>query len=413
MMKNVICKICTTLVVIFYQTNMTTAQETTGLQDREYWVSVLTKIADPVLVNMSEGNLKKAMPVETASGVTNPPNIKTTHLEALGRLLTGIAPWLELGPDSSPEGKLRAKYIDLMVKSIAHGFDPASPDYLNFVTTRQPLVDAAFFCQGLLRAPKQVWGNLSSKTKQDVLNALQDIRKIKPVESNWLLFSAIVEAAILEFTGKWNPDPVEYALQRFKEWYKGDAWYGDGANLHMDYYNSYVIHPMLLDVLTVMHKHKKGEEEFFNIEKARFTRYAEQQERFISPDGSYPVVGRSIAYRFGTFQVLSQAALQGYLPASVTENQVRCGLTAVIKKHMSVSGNFDSKGWLTLGFCGHQPAIAERYISTGSLYLCTSVFVALGFPVNSKFWTAPYAAWTGKRIWGGCPDVRLDKAIKL
>lgn len=411
-MKNAVMKICVALMAIIFQTTTVVAQETTGQQDREYWVSVLTKIADPVLVNMSEGNLKKAMPVETISGAVNPPNTKTTHLEALGRLLTGIAPWLELGPDNSAEGKLRAKYIDLMVKSIAHGFDPESPDYLNFVKTRQPLVDAAFFCQGLLRAPKQVWGNLSPKTKQDVLNALQEIRKIKPVESNWLLFSATVEAALLEFTGEWNPAPVEYAIKRFKEWYKGDAWYGDGPNLHMDYYNSYVIHPMLLDVLTVMQKHNKGEQELFNLEKMRFTRYAEQQERFISPDGSYPVVGRSIAYRFGTFHVLSQAALESHLPASVTEAQVRCGLTAVIKKHMSVPGNFDSEGWLTLGFCGHQPAIAERYISTGSLYLCTSVFAALGLPVNSKFWTAPYTEWTGKKIWSGNPDVRLDKAIK-
>lgn len=412
MIKKGFIKVWLVVVAIALQTSLVSAQNTTGQQDREYWVNVLTEIADPVLVNMSQGNLKKTMPVETISGVENPPNTKTTHLEALGRLLTGIAPWLELGADDTPEGKLRAKYIDLMVKSISHGFDPASPDYLNFVKTRQPLVDAAFFCQGLLRAPKQVWGNLSPKTKQDVMNAMQEIRKIKPIESNWLLFSATVEAAMLEFSGSWNAAPVEYALMRFKEWYKGDAWYGDGVNLHIDYYNSYVIHPMLLDVLTVMQKHNKGEAEFFALEKARFTRYAEQQERFISPDGSYPVVGRSIVYRFGSFQVLSQAALLNYLPESVTKAQVRCGLTAVIKKHMSVPGNFDSKGWLTLGFCGHQPAIAERYISTGSLYLCTSAFVALGLPANDEFWSAPYADWTGKRIWSGQSNVKLDKALK-
>ena len=77
---------------------------------------------------------------------------------------------------------------------------------------------------------------------------------------------------------------------RFKEWYKGDAWYGDGVNLHMDYYNSFVIHPMLLDVLKVMQKHDKGESDFYKKELRRFSRYAEQQERMISPDGAYPVV---------------------------------------------------------------------------------------------------------------------------
>lgn len=388
------------------------SQTTSGAEDRAYWVEVLTQISDPLLTAMSKGELRKNMPVETLSGAENPTNARTTHLEALGRLLAGTASWLELGPDATAEGKLREKYIRLMLQSIEHGFNPKSADYLNFTVTRQPLVDAAFFCQGLLRAPKQIWGNLSVESRQNILNALQQVRKIEPIESNWLLFSAMVEATVLELTGDCAMKPIEYAVMRFKEWYKGDAWYGDGVNLHFDYYNSYVIHPMLLDVLTVMQKHKKGEAEFYEVEKARFTRYAEQQERLISPDGCYPVVGRSIAYRFGAFHVLSQAALLNMLPASVTKAQVRCGLTAVIKKHTSVKGNFDAKGWLTLGFAGHQPELAERYISTGSLYLCTAVFTALGLPATDDFWSTPYAEWTGKKIWSGNSEVKLDKAIK-
>lgn len=389
------------------------SQSNPGQEDRGYWVSVMSQIADPLLNNMSKGELRKNMPVETISGMPNPSNARTTHLEALGRLLVGMAPWLELGPDNTPEGQLREKYIRLMIESINHGFDPKSPDYLNFTVTRQPLVDAAFFCQGLLRSPEQVWGKLSPETKQNVLNALQHICKIKPVESNWLLFSAMVEATLLELTGKCNMHPIEYAIMRFKEWYKGDGWYGDGTNLHMDYYNSYVIHPMLLDVLVVLQKHHKGEADFYEKELKRFSRYAEQQERMISPDGAYPVVGRSIAYRFGTFHVLAQAALNDLLPATVTKAQVRCGLTAVIKRHMSVKGNFDGQGWLTLGFAGHQPQIAERYISTGSLYLCSAIFVALGLPATDEFWSAHPAEWTGKKIWSGNPDIKLDKAIKL
>ena len=133
----------------------------------------------------------------------------------------------------------------------------------------------------------------------------------------------------------------------------------------------------------------------------------------ISPDGAYPVIGRSIAYRFGTFHVLSTAALKDLLPTTITKSQVRCGLTAVIKRHMAIKGNFDEHGWLTLGFAGHQPQIAERYISTGSLYLCSTVFTALGLPATDEFWSAPYAEWTGKKIWSGNPNVKLDKAIKL
>lgn len=408
----VIERICIGAILLTVILTSNLHAQTTGAQDRTYWIEVLTQIADPVLINMSQDKLRATMPVETLAGEENPGNARTTHLEALGRLLAGMAPWLELGPDQTPEGKLREKYIQLMLKSIKHGFDPKSSDYLNFEVTRQPLVDMAFFCEGLLRAPKQIWGRLSDKTKQDVLNAMEKIRKIKPGENNWLLFSATVEAASLEFTGEWNPEPVSYALMRFKEWYKGDGWYGDGTAFHMDYYNSYVIHPMMMDVLLVMQKHQKGETELFELESKRFTRFAEQQERFISPDGSYPAVGRSIAYRFGAFHQLSQASLLNMLPASVKKAQVRCALTAVIKKHMSMDGNFDKNGWLTLGFCGHQQEVAESYISTGSLYLCTTVFLPLGLPATDAFWQDPYTEWTGKRIWSGQTDVKLDKAIK-
>lgn len=385
---------------------------TTGAEDRAMWVNRMIEIVDPVLDNMSRGELRKNMPVETPPRKNTPTNYLTTHLEALGRTVVGIAPWLELGPDNTPEGELRAKYIDLTCKAIKNGFDPNSPDYLNFTIRRQPLVDAAFLCQGMLRAPKQIWGNLDEQTKQNFVTEMNNIRKIKPLESNWLLFAATVEAAMLEFTGEWNPAPVEYAIMRFKEWYKGDGWYADGPELHMDYYNSYVIHPMLYDVLAVMQRHGKGEAEFFEAEKKRLRRYAQQLELLISPDGAYPVVGRSIAYRFGSMQVLAQSALLEDLPSTLTNGSVRAALTAVINRHLAVEGNFDEKGWLTLGFAGHQMSCAETYISTGSLYLCTPVFLPLGLPTNHPFWTSEWEPWSGLKAWTGSQEVKLDKALK-
>jgi hypothetical protein len=82
--------------------------------DREYWVRVLATIADPVLESLSEGKLKERMPVEVQQGCEN--RRQFTHLEAFGRLMAGMAPWLELGPDNTPEGKTREKYIRLYLK---------------------------------------------------------------------------------------------------------------------------------------------------------------------------------------------------------------------------------------------------------------------------------------------------------
>ena len=378
--------------------------------DRALWLGALDHIARPVLTNLSKGTLKENMPVEsTATNIESRRSV--THLEALGRLIEGIAPWMELGPDVTPEGKLRAEYIRLTKQAIANAVNPDSPDCLNFDKGRQPLVDAAFLAHGLLRAPVQIWGNLDPVTRDNLIAALKSTRVIKPLESNWLLFPAIIEAALLEFTGEWEFERVQYALTRHREWYKGDGLYGDGPSFHMDYYNSYVIQPMLIQVLDVMKRHGVDSDGFYELEAERYGRFAEIQERLISPEGTYPVMGRSIAYRFGAFQALSDASLRHLLPERVAPAQVRSALSAVIRRQLGAPGTFDSNGWLRPGFCGHQPGMGEGYISTGSLYLCSAVFVALGLPEGDSFWSSPSADWTSKRAWDG-QDVDADHAIK-
>ena len=346
-------------------TNSLQAQNTNGAQDRTYWVETLTKIADPVLINLSNNTLKANMPYESLGN-----RHRFSHLEAVGRLVCGIAPWLELGPDNTPEGQLREKYINLTLKGLANAVNPESPDYLVFGEPSQPLVDAAFLAQGLLRAPNQLWNRLSPETQAQLITEFKRSRNIKPGESNWLLFASMVEAALLEFTGECDMDRLTYGVKRFRDdWYKGDAMYGDGADFHMDYYNSFVIHPMLTDVILVMQKHKLDDANFADTQLARHTRYAEILERFISPEGTFPAVGRSIVYRFGAFHALSQAALMQILPKGVDPAQVRCALTAVMQQQLKSPANFDENGWLRVGFTGEQLEMSESYINTGSVYL--------------------------------------------
>lgn len=300
-----------------------------GSEDRAFWVKTMVRIAEPVLTNLSNQTLKKNMPYE--SKATDRRSF--SYLEAVGRLICGMAPWLELGPDATPEGQLRAKYIDLAVKGVKNAVNPASPDYLEFGEPYQPLVDAAFLAEGFLRAPRQLWGNLDAEARQGLVTEWKRSRGIKPWENNWLLFASTIEAVLLEFTGECDEEKLLYGIRRFRdEWYKGDAIYGDGPAFHMDYYNSFVIHPMLTDVLRVIKKHGLAEAGFLEIQEQRLGRYAAQLERFISPEGTFPVVGRSIVYRFGAFHALSQASLLHLLPDGIQPAQVRCALTSVIRR---------------------------------------------------------------------------------
>ncbi|MCR8631465.1 DUF2264 domain-containing protein [Paenibacillus radicis (ex Xue et al. 2023)] len=374
-------------------------------EDRIYWIDTLSRIAQPVLHHLSNRNLKDSMPIE---GKTDDRPL-FTHLEALGRLLTGMAPWLETGSREGEEGRLREHYAEWARQSIDAGTDPSSPDFMNFSEGYQPIVDAAFLAHAILRAPQELWEKLDPRVQHNVVNALKATRTRKPGYNNWLLFSAMIEAALYRAGTDWDRMRVDYALRQHELWYKGDGIYGDGPDFHADYYNSFVIQPMLVDIINTL-----GHEDSFwagmkeNVTK-RAQRYATQQERLISPEGTFPAVGRSLAYRFGAFQLLSQVALQHQLEASLEPAQVRCALTAVIRRMIEAPGTFDENGWLTIGFCGHQPEVGETYISTGSLYLCAAVFLPLGLPADDPFWQGE-AAWTAQKAWSG-QSFAIDKAL--
>ena len=140
-----------------------------SLGDRDFWIAVMRRLADPVLTNLANGTLKARLPVEQAAGADRR---SVTHLEALGRLIAGIAPWLELPADDTPEGRMRVEYAGLARRAIARAVDPASPDFLNFTRDRQPLVDAAFLAQGLLRAPRVLRDGLDPAVKRQLIAAL-------------------------------------------------------------------------------------------------------------------------------------------------------------------------------------------------------------------------------------------------
>ncbi|MGB3108724.1 DUF2264 domain-containing protein [Sphingobacterium siyangense] len=381
--------------------NKTKEQLPSGLQDRQYWSNLLYKIASPVILNLANGTLKQNMPVEVPPG--NKPEFykKVTYLEAVGRTMAGVAPWLALPDDNSDESKLRKKLRDALLIGIRNAVDPQHPDYLNFRTESQPIVDAAYMAQAFLRAPKALWEPLDEVTKQRIREEFKALRTRTGAYNNWLLFAGINEAFLSTIGEQADPVRVEFAKRKILEWYQGDGWYSDGPSFSMDYYNSYVIHPMLVDFFQILTQSKKVSQDDYNLAVKRMVRYAEFSERFIAPDGSYPPFGRSITYRTAAFQVLGQVALMHKLPEYIDPAQVRCAVSAVMHRMYDQQNNFDSNGWLVLGFCGSQPDIADSYTSTGSLYMATLGFLPLGLPADDPFWTNPPADWTAKKAWSG------------
>ncbi|MDR2475466.1 MAG: DUF2264 domain-containing protein [Bacteroidales bacterium] len=386
--------------------------------DRQYWADRAYQIAAPVLSNMSKGELSKNMQLEL-SPTWDGRDKRVSYMEAFGRLMDGIAPWLSLPDDDSAEGKQRKQLREWALKSYANAVNPNSPDYLLWRKEGQPLVDAAYIASSFLRAPKQLWEPLDTLTKQRYVEEFQQLRRIDPPYSNWLLFSATVETFLLSINSQYDMYRIHSAIRKIEEWYVGDGWYADGEHFAFDYYNSYVIQPMYVQVLNhlvkrelrLRDKHPSVVQKNLEIARKRMQRFGIILERFISPEGSFPVFGRSMTYRLGVFQPLALLAWKELLPKELPEGQVRAALTAVMRRMFSVEGNFNSGGFLQLGFAGHQPELADWYTNNGSLYLTSEVFLPLGLPADHSFWTAPAQDWTAKKAWSGT-DFPKDHAIR-
>jgi hypothetical protein len=375
------------------------------LDDRAYMAGLLEKIASPVLSAMSRGELKKTFPLEL-SPTWDGRESGVAYLECFGRMISGLSPWLSLPEDATAEGKVRKRLSEQALQSYVHAVDPRSPDYLLWRGHGQALVDSAYFTQALLRAPKVLWDPLDATTKKRIVEEIKGLRRVNPPITNWLLFAAMNEAFLLQIGEEADPMRLNNAVRSINDWYIGDGWIKDGSTFHFDYYGSFVMHPMMIQVLEVMEAHKapfwKDDlTKWRELAVKRAQRYSEHLERFVSPEGTFPPFGRSLTYRTAVFQPLALLAWRKQLPAKLSEGQVRSALVAAHKVVFSEASNFTPNGFLTIGFVGHHPALGDWYSNNGSMYVTTEGLLALGLPATDSFWTAPAQPWTQKLAFAG------------
>lgn len=404
MMKPFLSKLCIGIFLLgIFSLNVSAQKETVSNDDRQYWVDLLYRTAAPILENMSKGELKKNMDVELSPTWIKGRNTNVVYLEAFGRLMAGIAPWLALPDDNTKEGKLRKKMRGWALKSYKNAVDPNSKDYLLWKGENQILCDAAYLVNSFMRAPQALWQPLDQETKQRYIEILKSLRSIRPAYNNWLLFRGMVETFLISIGESYDGYAVEVALQKMNEWYLGDGWYSDGPEYSLDYYNGYVMHPMYVEMLEVVEKKRINSPVKLELALRRMQRYNVLLERLISPEAAYPAMGRSMTYRMGAFQTLALAAWKFELPKQLSNGQVRSALTAVMKRMFANTENFTPNGYLQLGFVGHQPNIADYYTNNGSLYMTSLVFLPLGLPADHPFWTDPAQPWTSQKAWDGVP----------
>lgn len=341
------------------------------MNTRKYWCEIAFKLGFPVLNAFANQEFKKQF-------LDNKP---TAPLEALCRTLAGLAPWIELNVDKEAIqlGELARQALDNIT-------NPACPDYIDFSVSEQTLVEGAILCQALIRGEQQLWNKVSKTTKYNIIQSLRKTRSYTPHDNNWVLFPSMIEAFFMKVGEVVEHRRLLDGICQYMKWYVGDGLYGDGEELHFDYYNSFKIQPMLSNILLIVKHLNRELQDFSDHHDKRLQRWATIQERMIAPNGSFPPIGRSITYRGGAFQGLALCALENNLPPSLKPGQVRVALTRVIKATLENPDTFEN-GWLTKGLFGNQPSLAEPYINHGSLYMCSTIFLPLGLRCTASFWT--------------------------
>jgi len=420
--------------------------------DREIWVTLLYRMSQPVLEPMAEGRLQQVMTYESGNLEVSPTwdgrDKKVSYMETFARLMAGLAPWLSLPDDDTDEGLKRRELRQWALKAYANAVDPNSPDRLGWENGGQTLVDAAYLVESFHRGWDALWEPLDVETKVRYVKELQKLHRYDPPYQNWFLFCGMEEAFLMKAEASLRKNGVDFkkynlelplydafriktAASKAEEWYIGDGWYADGPSFAFDYYNSYVIHPMYAEIVEMVcdvqpnnsylirtldqNYHTQGPKQRLDQIRQRMQKYSCIIERMVSPEGTYPVYGRSIPYRTAVFQPLAMLAWQKNLPKELSNGQVRAAMTAVLKRmyaadlyalglsseKTSTPTNFNAGGFLTIGFVGSHPNVADIYTNNGSLYMTSLSFLPLGLPADDPFWTDAPAPWTSKKAWEG------------
>jgi len=407
------------VALLLFPAAMSAKKKPAAKTDREVWVDIMWQMAEPVLRNMAEGKLQQNMTLENGGLEISPSwdgrDKKVSYMECFARLMAGLAPWLSLPDDDTAEGQKRKQLREWALKAYANAVDPESPDYLGWKSGGQTLVDAAYLVESLYRGYDALWVPLDSITKQRYIKEIQGLHRYDPPYTNWLLFVAMEECFLMYVGAPYDAYRIKLALSKVEEWYIGDGLYSDGPSFAFDYYNAYVIQPMYTECLEMItakqpnntyliratDKERNGAKNRLEVVRKRMQKYSVILERFISPEGTYPVVGRSIPYRMAVLQPLAQLAWREQLPEDLHNGQVRAAITAVAKNMFGKANNFNKQGFLTIGFMGNHPNVADWYTNNGSLYMTSLAFLPLGLPADAPFWTAPAEKWTSKKAWEG------------
>jgi hypothetical protein len=385
---------------------------------RDQWLSILLQIINPVINSFVNKNIKFIFPIHhSAHLIENDKRRNQTEIvfiELFSRTLLGVSILFQ------NEESINKDNLNDLFQNVLFMINTTFSGYLDFYHSsidHQLIVEMANCALAFIRAP-YLWNSLHYLIKNNILKIMyHSITKFKTHMNNWLLFEAIIEIFLYKNQKIKILNKTLFNLQIIESYYIGDGWYKDGPLFHMDFYNSYVILPFLITIYQELHllNYKNNGilyKNLYNKTLLKIQRQSEFLERLISQDGSFPIFGRSGVYRTAIFHALVTTTYISGLPNSLSYGQVRTGLNAVIENMFQNEKIkiVDEHGFLTFGFSGFQPEMADEYSNSGSIYFALLIFMPLGLNENHIFWNSSSEDWSQKKMYNG-NSINKDKSI--
>ncbi len=322
-------------------------------------------------------------------------------LEGFGRPLWGLAPLAAGGGTFD--------HWPLWQAGLAAGSDPAHAEFWGIPGDfDQRSVEQAALGFALALAPAQVWEPLAPAARAQLSAWLQNINRVRLVQSNWLFFRVLVNLGLRRCGQPWSEERVVADLTQLDRFYLNDGWYSDGAGgaPHRDgrlgdYYVPMAFHFYGLIYARLASDHDPVRAARY-VERARH--FAQDFQHWFAADGAALPFGRSLTYRF------AQGAFWGALAFAGVEALPWGVIKGLYLRHVRWwmrQPIFSETGLLTIGYTYPNLLMAESYNSSGSPYWALKTFLPLALPDTHPFWRAEEEPLPSRRAIHTVPGAKL------
>ncbi|MGR5143925.1 DUF2264 domain-containing protein [Photobacterium sp. DNB23_23_1] len=298
-----------------------------------------------------------------------------SSLEGVARPLWGVIP-LTLGGGEF-------EHWPLIRELLIQGTEPSSETYWGVLgDVDQRSVEMAAI--GLLLAvlPEQGWEPLTERQQDNLALWLASIQDKPTSHNNWLFFTIFVQQGLRKVgrTDLVDTKLEQHYLEKIKNWYLDDGWYGDGDIEAVDHYGGFAMHFYGLIYATLFEHKDPAYAELF-IERANA--FAEPFSYWFADNGDTLAQGRSLTYRFACCGFWAAYSVVG--EATFTPGQIK-GLWARHLRSWQHKPIFTHDGRLSRGYDYPNLHMCEVYNSPTSPYWAMKAFFPLMLPDDSDFW---------------------------